>query len=506
MRWTPLLLVVPLSSGACGDDSEDTGGGSETRASGAPEPTGGSSGDPSSGVTEAGSAGTAGETEIGSTSTAVTDETGTGDGDRGSCADPAPAPAWTPNVRINDDGGTANQTEVVLATGRPGVVLAGWVDYRSGGRCGFAVSNDYGDSWSENFLIQPQGSGITGDPVVGSDAEGNLYIACQDYSTSEIRFTRSADDGWNWETVRSVMDSPDKPWIAGASDGILFLTRLGEGDNYQRSPDGGVTWEAGLPLGWVGHGTAIAAGNEGTVHIAYNTTGDQMGYARSSDWGATLEGTATLGTMGSACYGCEPRDHPITAGAADPTGSVVALVWSATMSQGDLADDVWALISRDRGTTWSERIRVNDTPLDGDTRQFQPWVAVDECGEVHVIWTDFRDGGTPSALYYASTDDPEAGFGPSMEVTDDVGTIQSFHGDYKGLVVQRNWVMAAWSDFRNGHGDIYFSRSPHARTGTLPGQTRGRTKTSWTTPQSGATTGPPPKYISTRPPQDPAAK
>jgi hypothetical protein len=460
-RSTILTATLLVGLAGCGGDTDDSGGGTSgqtttSQSTNGPTATADDNGDGSG--TASGSATATATTGQGTTTSSASD----------ACEGPGPTPDWIPNVRVDDDQGAVLQTEVALAAGTDGVLVAGWIDNRHGGVCGYAVSDDHGDNWSENFFIEPQQGSITGDTVVGSDEAGNLYIACQDYGTSEIRLSRSTNGGQNWEPIRSVMDSPDKPWVAGARDGTVYLTRLGDGANYQRSIDGGHQWEPGLELGWVGHGTALAPGNEGTLHIAYNTTGDEMGYARSSDWGETLDGIATLGHMGQACYGCEPRDHPITAAAADPTGTVVALVWSSQMADGDLEDDVWALVSQNRGHSWSERLRVNDNPIDQHTRQFQPWVAVDGCGEIYVIWTDFRRGGTEAAIFYASTDDPDAGFGENTEITDDTGSISGFYGDYKAIVVQGEYVYAAWSDFRYGDGDIFFTRSKHARVGPLP--------------------------------------
>ena len=77
--------------------------------------------------------------------------------------------------------------------------------------------------------------------------------------------------------------------------------------------------------------------------------------------------------------------------AADPTGKYVAITWASRMSAGEGDDDVWLLYSDDGGDTWTDPIRVNDNTT--RSRQFEPWVAVDKLGGVHVAWTDFRNGG-----------------------------------------------------------------------------------------------------------------
>lgn len=86
-----------------------------------------------------------------------------------------------------------------------------------------------------------------------------------------------------------------------------------------------------------------------------------------------------------------------------------------------------------------------------------------------------------------------------------MGSVRGLHGDYKALVVQGEWIMAAWSDFREGNGDIYFSRSRHARTGTLPRQTFARRWNPRTDPPRDRVDAPEQltPYISTRPPTQP---
>ncbi|MGH6692558.1 MAG: hypothetical protein ACREF4_17965, partial [Gammaproteobacteria bacterium] len=84
------------------------------------------------------------------------------------------APPWIPNVKVSDDTGSSNQVEVDLAVRPDGAMVAGWVDYRTGTKCGFSASQDGGDTWGTNFLVASTGSGITGDSTVAVDDAGNL--------------------------------------------------------------------------------------------------------------------------------------------------------------------------------------------------------------------------------------------------------------------------------------------------------------------------------------------
>ena len=93
------------------------------------------------------------------------------------------------------------------------------------------------------------------------------------------------------------------------------------------------------------------------------------------------------------------------------------------------------------------------------SRQFEPWVAVDSRGWVHVAWTDFRNGGQ-NETWYARSADPTQGFEPNIQVTDGRGSGSTdFLGDYKGIAVSGGDVLVVWHDTRRDVGDIYFSRA-----------------------------------------------
>src|SRR4029077_152232 len=94
-----------------------------------------------------------------------------------------PPVTWTPNIRLNDDTGNGNQSEVALATGPNGLAIAGWMDERSTRVCAFSFSTDGGVTWSKNISIPKTNGMFVGDPSVAIDGGGTMYAVCQEYLT-----------------------------------------------------------------------------------------------------------------------------------------------------------------------------------------------------------------------------------------------------------------------------------------------------------------------------------
>jgi hypothetical protein len=375
-------------------------------------------------------------------------------------------PVFSDNVRLNDDTGRGRQSEVALAAGPDGLVLAGWMDERAERVCAFSFSTDGGLTWSENVSIENI-SNFTGDPAVAIDGGGTMYAICQQYGANNIRMMTSRDKGETWSEIRNIQSAPDKPYAQGGVEpGTVFVSWLGNPGGIKRSIDFGDTWEEVQSTGNIIHGTAITTSTTGLVHVPYNldSQSNQLRYLRSKDNGVTYEAARDLiEDMGRFCFSCTPRQHPIVGAGSDPTGKFVAITWASRMAGGEGDDDVWLLYSKDGGDTWTDPIRVNDNTT--PSRQFESWVAVDAQGWVHVAWTDFRNGNNDT--YYARSEDPTKGFEPNIQVTDGEGTTNvDFLGDYKGIVVQGSDVLIVWQDTRDDSGDIYFSRAAGAAAAT----------------------------------------
>ena len=130
---------------------------------------------------------------------------------------------------------------------------------------------------------------------------------------------------------------------------------------------------------------------------------------------------------------------------------------------GDL--DIFFRASTDGGTSWSDRITVNDDGVGAN--QFEPGIDVGPDGRVDIAWYDFRnspDGGKNeegvSDVYYASSHDGGQTFTPNLRVNDrqidrSIG-VWSNDVDSRfnvGLVSDDEAAHVAWQDSRNGRPD-----------------------------------------------------
>ena len=361
------------------------------------------------------------------------------------------------NVKVNDDSGSGMHTEVVLASGPKGLLIANWMDFRNARTCAFAVSTDGGMTWGKNFFISVAGDQFVGDPAAAIDADGRIYAGCQDYGLNQIRLSTSTDQGRTWSDPQSIQSAPDKPQLGASptTGGVAFTSWLGSSAGVRGTKDGGLTWGPVHQLEFLNHGTTLSVGSSGVVHVAFSPNGGVIRYARSKNLGDTWDATKTIVTGTGNIHDCAGiRQHPVIGGDSDATGKYVVVTWTGSMSNGASTEDVYVTYSSDSGDSWTKPIKVNDNAAAGCA--VQPWATVDSRGRVHVTWTDTRDGHNDT--YYARSSNPSEGFEKNVKVNDGGGNVAGFLGDYKGIAISGSDVVVVWNDTRSG-SNIYSARA-----------------------------------------------
>jgi hypothetical protein len=463
---TPLFVHCGASEGAppAGRGGDSSGGGAGTgtiagagNSSGAGTDGGNAGTGVAGAATNAGAGGTTGgaggSTNGGAAGSATA---GSGGSATGGASTLGPV-KFEKNVKVNDDSGSGMHTEVVVASGPNGLLIANWMDFRNARTCGFAVSNDGGATWGKNFFITVSGGGFVGDPAAAIDADGRIYAGCQDYGLNQIRLSTSTDKGQTWSSPKSIQGAPDKPQL-GASPtmgGVAFTSWLGGDAGIRGTKDGGMTWGPVHQLEFLNHGTTLSVGSSGAVHVAFSPNGGMIRYARSKDLGDTWDATKTIVTSTGNIHDCDGiRQHPVIGGDSDPTGKYVVVTWTGSMSNGSSSEDVYVTYSSDGGDAWTKPIKVNDNATPACA--VQPWATVDSRGRVHVAWTDTRDGKNDT--YYARSANPSEGFEKNVKVNDASGNVAGFLGDYKGITIAGSDVVVVWNDTSSG-SNIYSARA-----------------------------------------------
>ena len=199
---------------------------------------------------------------------------------------------WGPDVKVNDDTGTADQREATIAVSDAGILYLSWEDFRNGARADiyFSRSNDGGVTWSENVKINDDsGPADHVNPALAAGSSGKIYLVWQDNRRSgsadfDVYFARSPDGGTTWLPnveldVHSGEAASNWPAIATGPSQQVYVawhdSRRGNWDIYfARSTNEGGTWGANVRLN-DDSGTAdqfmpaLAVGPDGIVYATW---------------------------------------------------------------------------------------------------------------------------------------------------------------------------------------------------------------------------------------------
>jgi len=162
---------------------------------------------------------------------------------------------WGPNIRVNDDVGTAQQGFPSIAVDPSGNAYAVWNDNRNGGGDMYFSYRPAGGTWGPNTRVNDVVS-TGGNPSIGVDASGNAYAVWQDGRNGDldIYFSyRPAAGQWG-ANVRVDDDvgaaAQVDPSIAvdplGNAVAVWEDTRNGNLDIYSSFRPAGGTWGANV--------------------------------------------------------------------------------------------------------------------------------------------------------------------------------------------------------------------------------------------------------------------
>jgi hypothetical protein len=337
-----------------------------------------------------------------------------------------------PNVRISDIPTGLDNYPASLTIDGSDVLYTTWPIWNRSNRADmhilFSKSSDRGDTWSPNVQVDDGTNRSKSAPVVCVDTNKHIYIVWDDWrhpdpDYADIYFSKSTDGGITWSNPDTRVNEDYHgrqfcPSIGIDPWGVLYVaydchTDESYSNIYMvKSTDEGDTWSwphVQMDDGRSGNHYVpeLAVGQDGTIYASWSWWGgDHILFAKSTDGGKTWSKPSIRVDYSPSSYFWNDRSSI----AVDEMGNIY-VTWQA-LNYGDSYPDVFFGMSTDDGQTWTNpSVRVNDETLN---TQFLPTLAVDNCWNAYITWTDSRnDGGD----IYSSRTVPVLAYGEAASDT-----------------------------------------------------------------------------------------
>lgn len=359
------------------------------------------------------------------------------------------------------------------------------------------MTKDGGDSWGTVATPNPDGR-IQGDDALAMSGSGvafHSYIAFEGLreerparASNGIFVSASMDGGLTWgdpvpvvDHINTVIPFEDKPWIAvDAAAGsphrnniYLAWTRFDvygsadPGDSTQiyfsRSDDGGNSYAMPFRISDQGgdaldsdntvEGAVPAIGLEGEVYVVW--AGPRgLEFDKSLDGGWTFDSDRVIATNPGGwdieIPGISRHNGMPVTGVDHSDGPYRGSLYVNWIDERNGDPDVFTIVSRDGGDTWSSPMRVNDDPVGNGAAQFFTWMAIDPVdGSVNVAFYDRRDlAGTLTGLTLArSTDGGQTFVNHRIDQEPFESSPDVFFGDYINVSAHGGLVVPTYVHF-----------------------------------------------------------
>ncbi|MHA1299026.1 MAG: sialidase family protein [Candidatus Helarchaeota archaeon] len=354
------------------------------------------------------------------------------------------ASGWSNATVISDDStgwNTGDSYYPSIAVDNNGIVHVVWYDGTDGAwgnDIEIMYANNTGSGWSNATVISDDSTGWnTGgsvNPSITVDNNGIVHVVwCDDTpwpgvwgNDIEIMYANYTGSGWSnatvisddstgWNTGLSLYPSiavdnngivhvvweDNTPWpsVWGTDFEIMYANYTGSGwSNATVISDDSTGWNTGNS-----YSSSIAIDNNGIVHVVWRD-------GTPGVWGSDLEimyanytgsGWSNATVISDDSTGWNDKDSYGPSIAVDNTG-ILHVVWE------DETDGVWGtdteiMYANYTGTGWSKATVISDDSTGwNDKDSYEPSIAVDNNGIIHVVWYDDTDGewGTDYEIMY----------------------------------------------------------------------------------------------------------
>jgi PKD repeat protein len=431
---------------------------------------------------------------------------------------PLVTPAWGEDVRANSDVTNTSQHEPHLAISRtdPNVVVAVAKDYRinNNKEVWIYVSQDGGQTWPAELQRQipgmPEDIPNQSDPIAMARDDGRIYVVALGHGAGWGLFiTWTDDNGETWQDPSIQIthnNTPccldDKEWLAIDNNPAspyyhnMYIAWANGNILFKRSTDGGLTWSSYInltPTQYAEYPYPVVAA-DGSLYVFYMDpwgycTDGAIYYRKSTDGGVTFSPFQYVVATSQPCspiHGDGGYDQwrffSIITAAADPNNP--DNLWVAWTDDNNITwgkTDVLYVRTTDGGDSWLPKERLSHDDPGAYVDHITPVFAIGEDSRLHAFWLDRRDDLDNNRLfhgYHTSSIDGGITWEPDSRVSDAPFDLNLFlpppsgynaAGDYWGLDVFNNIVMAAWNTTVENSQDIYVDRGFLGEVGILTG-------------------------------------
>lgn len=352
---------------------------------------------------------------------------------------------------------------------------------------GYYYSTDGGKTWKSKRLKSKYG--VWGDPVMLFDTTGRIYyfhlsnykktswldrIVCQSADQVNKRFdqgtfpepngTKAQDK--HWTVLNPYNNEICMTWTQfdkyGSKDPIDSSLIL-----FSKTTDQGKTWSKPLRISkFAGdcidddntvEGAVPAIGPNGEIYVTWSGPKGLV-FQRSLDGGQTWlpeeqhitnhEGGWTIDIPGM--YRANGLPILVCDLSNGPNRGTLYLNW-CDQRNGVEDTDVWLLVSRDGGTTWTEEKRVNQDK--SKRHQFFTWMSIDQStGYLYFIYYDRRNYDNKKTDVYlaVSRDGGRTYKEHRISETPFIPNDKVFFGDYLNIAAVNGIITPIWPRMDNG--------------------------------------------------------
>ena len=370
-------------------------------------------------------------------------------------------------------GDAANECTISVDPTNTSRMTIGWRQFNSVSsnfrQGGWGYTSDGGVHWTFPGVLE--NNVFRSDPVTNSNETGTFFYLSLLQTFCENMY-RSTNGGQSWTELQqdSLAGGGDKEWFtidktSGPGHGFQYqssdgINCSGSGVQFQRSTDGGVTWQAPIVIpdgptdGTLDVDTNgnLFIGGEGNIFYCVRSSNAQNGNQTPTfDQVIPVNMGGDLSGGGINPAGLDGMLFLAIDKSGGPTNNNIYQLASVT-PPGQSFTEVMFVRSTDDGLTFSAPVRVNDDANHQNKWHWFGTFAVAPNGRLDAVWYDTRNdpGNLLSQLFYSYSTDAGVTWSANVAVSQPFNPSQGYPnqdkiGDYITMVSDATGGNVAYS-------------------------------------------------------------